>query len=104
MSPGTPPSVDVTFIDANVVYNWDSGRVRPYVTGGVGAYQKNASSSSASDFISEFDEITFGVNGGGLDWHLGERWALKFEAVLHALTGEDPQTILIGTAGFKFWF
>jgi len=42
--------------------------------------------------------------GGGIDWFLGPRWALKFEGTLHAVTGEDPNTIFIGTAGAKFWF
>ena len=101
--PGDRLSVDATFVNANVVYNWEGGKIHPFITGGVGAYQKDVSSNLPNS--SRFDETTFGLNGGGgVDWYLGERWALKFEGVLHALTGEDPKTILVGTAGFKFWF
>jgi len=98
--PGNP-SVDFTFVNANVVYNWEGGRIHPYVTGGVGLYDKSASSGLPPDS----DETTFGVNGGGgIDWFLGARWALKFEGTFHGLTGEDPSTILLGTAGVQFWF
>jgi len=104
-SPGDSLSVDATFLNANIVYNWEGGRVHPYVTGGIGAYDKSASSNLPSEISSKFDETAFGVNGGGgLDWYLGESWALKFEGVVHALAGEDPKTIVIGTAGVKFWF
>jgi len=93
--------IDFIFLDANVLYNWEGGRIHPYVTGGVGLYQKNASSGLPSGF----DETVFGLNGGGgIDWFLGSRWAIEFEGTLHGLTGEDPNTILFGTAGFKFWF
>jgi hypothetical protein len=98
--PGSP-SVDTTFLNANVVYNWEGGRVHPYLTGGIGLYDKNASAGLPS----KFDETSFGLNGGGgIDWFLGDRWALKFEGTLHSLTGEDPNTLLVVTAGFKFWF
>ena len=94
-------SVDIVFVNANIVYNWEHGRIHPYVTGGIGVYQKNGS----SDLPSEFDETVFGLNGGGgIDWFLGSRWGLKFEGILHGLTGENPNTALLGTAGFMFWF
>ena len=99
--PGVNASVDITFINANVLYNWEGGWIHPYVTGGVGLYQKNAS----SNLPSEFDETVFGANGGGgIDWFLGSRWALKFEGTFHTMTGENPNTALLGTAGFMFWF
>jgi hypothetical protein len=104
---GERVKVDATFLTANVVYNWEGNRVHPFVTGGIGAYQKDASprGSSVAATINRFDETTFGVNGGGgLDWYLGSNWAIKFEGVLHALTGENPKAIAVGTAGFKFWF
>jgi hypothetical protein len=95
------PSLDVTFFNANVVYNWEGGRIHPYVTGGVGFYDKNGSSSLPS----LFDESAFGVNaGGGINWFLGSRWGLKFEATFHGLSGENPDTFLLGTAGAIFWF
>jgi len=94
-------SVDATFLTGNILYNWEGGSVHPYVTGGVGVYQKDGSSSLPS----EFDETVIGLNGGGgIDWFLGSRWALEFEGTLHGLTGEDPNTFLLATAGIKFWF
>jgi len=94
-------SIDATFLTGNVLYNWEGGHVHPYVTGGVGVYQKDAS----SNLPSKFDETVFGLNGGGgIDWFLGSRWALEFEGTFHGLIGENPDTALLGTAGIKFWF
>ena len=42
--------------------------------------------------------------GGGLDWFLGERWALKFEGTVHGVAGEEPDSFFLGTVGFKWWF
>ena len=99
--PGGNATVDTTFLNANVVYNWEGGRVHPFVTGGVGLYMKDGSSNLPSDF----DENVFGVNGGGgIQWFLGARWALKFEGTVHLVSGEAPDTMLLGTAGFMFWF
>lgn len=98
--PGNP-SLDFTFFNANYVYNWERGKFHPFLTGGIGLYQKDGSSSLPS----EFDESVFGLNGGGgVDWFLGPRWGLKFEGTLHVLTGENPNTILLGTGGVMFWF
>jgi hypothetical protein len=94
-------SVDTTFLTANVLYNWEGGVIHPYLTGGAGLYQKNGS----SDLPSRFDESVFGVNGGGgIDWYLGSRWALEFEGTFHGLSGENPNTLFLGSAGVKFWF
>ena len=93
-------SVDSTLFNANFVYNWERGKLHPFATAGVGLYDH----SGSPDLPDDFDETTFGVNGGGLYWFLGARWGLKFEGTLHALTGEDPNTVLMGTAGAIFWF
>ena len=95
------PSVDITFLNANIVYNWEGGRIHPYVTGGIGVYNKDGS----SNLPSEFDETVFGLNGGGgIEWFLGSRWGLKFEGIFHGLTGENPNTALLATGGVMFWF
>jgi hypothetical protein len=95
------PKVDTMFFNANFVYNWERGKIHPFATAGIGAYNKNASSGLPSDL----DETVFGVNaGGGIDWFIGSRWGLKFEGTFHGLTGNDPNTILVGTAGVMFWF
>ena len=94
-------SVDSTYFNANFVYNWERGKLHPYATAGIGLYDQSA----GHDLPDDFDESVFGVNGGGgLYWFLGSRWALKFEGTVHALTGEDPNTVVMGTAGAIFWF
>jgi hypothetical protein len=95
------PKADVAFINASFVYNWECGKVHPFATAGIGVYDKNGSNGLPP----EFDETVFGVNaGGGIDWFLGPRWGLKFEGSLHGLTGDDPNTFFLGTAGVIFWF
>lgn len=96
------PSVDARFLLGNAVYYWDREKIQPFVTGGAGLYQKDGS----RNLPSRFDETVVGVNGGGgVDWFFGDsRWAIKFEGTVHALTGENPDTFFLGTAGFKFWF
>ena len=98
--PGNP-KVNTTFLDANFVYNWERGNLHPFATAGIGAYRKNGSSALPP----QFDETAFGLNaGGGVDWFLGRRWGLKFEGSMHGLTGENPNTFLLATAGVMFWF
>ena len=93
--------VDFTFLNGNVSYNWEGGSLHPFVTGGIGLYSKDASSSLPPDT----DGTEFGLNaGGGLDWFLGERWALKFEGTFHGLAGDEPDSFFLGTVGFKWWF
>lgn len=93
--------VEHTFINGNVLYNWEGGYVHPYITGGVGFYMKDASNSLPPD--AEDDEL--GLNfGGGVDWFVGERWAIKFEGTIHILAGEEPNDFLLASAGVKWWF
>ena len=94
-------SIDSAFFNANFVYNWEHGKIHPFATAGIGLYDQSAS----ADLPDDFDDTTFGVNGGGgIYWFLGARWGLKFEGTLHALTGEDPNTVFMGTGGAIFWF
>jgi hypothetical protein len=80
---------------------WERGQVHPYVTGGIGLSDKSASSGLPS----RFDDRGFGVNaGGGLNWFVGAPWGLKFEGTIHAMSGETPDALCIGTAGAMFWF
>lgn len=98
-----PPGADVNykFVNGNVVYNWEQGWVHPFVTGGVGLYSKDASGSLPPNS----DDTEIGLNvGGGIDWFVHERFAIKFEGALHGLTGEEPDSFFLGTAGVKWWF
>lgn len=93
--------VDFMFVNANLAYNWEGGWTHPFVTGGLGLYSKDASSSLPSNSGDTVPGLNF---GGGFDWFIGSRWALKFEGTFHALTGEKPNSFLLGTAGVKWWF
>jgi len=94
-------SVDFKYLNFNVLYNWEGGWVHPFVTGGVGYYIKDA----ASSLPPKADDNEFGLNGGGgIDWFIHRRFALKFEGTFHGLTGAEPDTFFVGTAGAKWWF
>jgi hypothetical protein len=93
--------VEFTFFNGNVSYNWEYGWVHPYITGGVGFYTKDASASLPPDA----DDDELGLNfGGGVDWFMGARWALKFEGTLHVLGGDAPDDFILGSVGVKWWF
>ena len=94
-------SIDYTFVNANVLYNWEGGWVHPYITGGVGTYTKDASTGLPR----HSDDTEVGANGGGgIDWFVHQRFAIKFEGTFHVLTGEEPKSFFLATAGVKFWF
>lgn len=93
-------NVDIDFFNANVVYNWEHGEIHPFVTGGVGLYDR-----SARNLPGNFGGTELGLNGGGgIDWFLGERWALKFEGTFHGVSGEKPDWFFMATAGAIVWF
>ncbi|HET9481588.1 MAG TPA: outer membrane beta-barrel protein [Candidatus Polarisedimenticolia bacterium] len=94
--------IDYKFVNANIVYNWEGDSVHPYVTGGVGAYFKDA---NGRFLPSDSDDTEIGLNGGGgLDILLTDQWAIKVEGVFHGLTGAEPDAFFAATAGAKFWF
>ncbi len=101
--PGSGPggSVDVMFINANILYNWNEGVVRPYVTGGIGLYDEDPDGPG----IDGDGDIEIGINGGGgLDIFFQPQWAIKIEGTLHGISGDGPDTVFAGTGGVKFHF
>ena len=77
---GTVRPVTVT---GNAVYNWEGGKLHPYVTGGVGFYRyrfnENALEASANKAGANF--------GGGLEWFLTRGDTITGEVLFHAVPG-----------------
>lgn len=68
------------YADANVVYNWEGGRIHPFVTGGVGVYHYHGSVTGAQDR----SDTKPGVNvGGGVEVFLNRSAALTGELQYH---------------------
>lgn len=87
--------VDIFSCTANIVYQWEGGVVHPFVTGGLGLY----------NYDSDLDDSDLepGINGGGgINWYLANRFALKFEALLHATDAREPDSYLALTAGARW--
>lgn len=90
-------------VDLN--YNWEGGKLHPFVGTGVGAYfiqpKDNGKSFGASETKAGFNV------GGGLEYFTGRTVALKGEARYHIIGrtagGQDPSG-LVFTAGLKkYW-
>jgi len=98
---GRSVDVDMTMVNANIVYAWQSDNLRPYVTGGVGLYDE----SSSRDLPGVGDGAELGFNlGGGLDLYLDPQWAIKFEGTFHGMSGDEPDSFFALTVGAKFNF
>ena len=99
---GNGNEVDISFVDANIVFNWLQQGLRPFVTGGVGLYNEDASGPLGRVVD---DGIEIGVNGGGgLDIFFQDQWAIKVEGLLHVVSGDGPDGFFSGTVGVKFHF
>jgi hypothetical protein len=90
---------------ADVNYNWERGKWHPFVGGGLGAYflQHKLNDESFGD-----SETKAGVNlGGGIEYFVNQRAALKFEGRYHAVGntqfGYDPSGFAL-TVGLKRYF
>jgi len=99
---GGSVDVDMIIFNANIVYAWPSGSLRPYVTGGVGVYDEDSSRPSVSGVGDGF-ELGFNF-GGGLDLYVAPQWAIKFEGTFHGMSGDDPNSFFAATIGAKFDF
>lgn len=92
--------VDVTFVNGNIVYSWNSDNLRPYVTGGVGFYNIDPSGPVSID-----DDTEIGFNGGGgLDIYFDSHWALTVEGLFHGYSSDGPDSFLAATVGARYRF
>jgi len=93
--------VDVIILNANALYYWESGALRPFVTGGVGFYDTDPSGSD----IHGGGDTEIGFNcGGGLDIFVQRDWAIKVEGTFHGFSSDGPDSFFSATVGAKFQF
>lgn len=87
--------VDIISMNANVLYQWEGGTVHPFVTGGIGVYNYEADLDD--------DDLEPGLNaGGGLNFYLADRFAIKVETLVHGTDGREPDSYLTGTVGARW--
>jgi opacity protein-like surface antigen len=78
-------------LNGNVVYNWEGGKVHPYVTAGVGWYHYRFEEAQFEDSANKF-----GLNfGGGVEWFISRRDSLTGEAIYHAITDDEVRSPLM---------
>lgn len=77
-------TVDPVVLDGNLVYNFEGGKVHPYVTGGIGMYhyRLNEGSTLGSDTKAGFDL------GGGAEYFLTRRDTITGEVLVHIVPGD----------------
>ncbi|HEY3174472.1 MAG TPA: outer membrane beta-barrel protein [Candidatus Polarisedimenticolia bacterium] len=93
---------DVLLATAGIVYNWEPGPVRPFISGGAGIYDKRFSGPAVQGAD---DGIEVGFNaGGGLDIPFESHWAIRIEGLLHGVTGDDPNSFFALTGGARYRF
>jgi hypothetical protein len=67
-------------LDGNVLYNWEGGKVHPYVTTGVGMYRYRSTIAGAPDG----SDTHAGFNiGGGIEYFFTRRATFTAEALYH---------------------
>jgi Outer membrane protein beta-barrel domain len=77
-------------MNGNVVYNWEGGKVHPYVTGGVGWYHYRFEEAQIKDTANKF-----GLNfGGGVEWFISRRDSITGEVLYHAITDDEVRAPL----------
>jgi len=67
-------------LDGNILYNWEGGKVHPYVTAGVGMYRYRSTIAGAPD--GSDTDAGFNV-GGGFEYFLTRRATVTGEALYH---------------------
>jgi hypothetical protein len=89
----------------NVVYNWEGGKIHPFVTAGAGAYFVRLKREDRGD---PDGETRGGINlGGGLEYFIDGRTSVKGEArwdVVSHPPGQPDATGLSLTIGLKRYF
>lgn len=100
-------NVRPTYFNGNVVYNWEGGSWHPFVTGGVGVYHYRV---SEPPFRGTTTKPGFDA-GGGLEYFLTGRDALKGEVLYHGVSGQAAgpfasvdTSFWTATVGFKRYF
>jgi hypothetical protein len=89
----------------NGTYNWEGGRIHPFVTGGAGAYFVRLKREGNTD---PDGETRGGINvGGGIEYFVGARTTIKGEGRLDIVSHPPGLTDATGftlTIGLKRYF
>ena len=94
--PGVGPvDLDLFSFNGNVLYQWEGGVVHPFVGGGLGIYNYDPDVGDGDA------EIGFN-GGGGVNFYLAERFAIKVEGQFHVTDGPEPDSYFAGTAGARW--
>ena len=94
---GFTGTINPTFFDGNVVYNWEGGAVHPFVTGGVGLYHYRSSINGAptgGDTRPGFDV------GGGVELFFHRRATVTAEGLYHAVSQVDTPVTVFNQGSF----
>jgi hypothetical protein len=80
--PRPDSKVKPLFVDGNIVYNWEGGKVHPYVTGGLGWYHYDfegppVDGASTNEFGGDL--------GGGAEYFYTRHTTLTFELLFHVV-------------------
>src|SRR5262245_57358848 len=96
---GFTGSVKPLALDGNVVYNWEGGKIHPFVTGGVGLYHYHFSENDIDGSANKF-----GVNGGGgLEYFLTRHATATTELLYHKTTEPTMQSPLTVYSNSSYW-
>ncbi len=89
-------SISGPYLTANISHNWFGRRIFPYLTVGLGAYALENGAHR---------DLAPGMNGGGgIEIRFTDTLTLRAETTLHAITGDAPSPIGIGSVGLKFYY
>ena len=84
-------------LDGNVVYNWEGGKIHPYVTGGLGFYHFRYTESNINTTDSHFG----GDSGGGAEYFFTRHDTITAEVLAHIIEG--PAQSALATYRATYW-
>lgn len=88
-------NVDILMLLADVGYQWEGGKVHPFVLGGIGFY----------DYDHDFGggDLELGANfGGGANFYITPRFAIKLEGMLHGTSATEPDSFFNVSVGARW--
>lgn len=91
-------SVDPVYFAANAVYNWEGGKLHPYVTGGLGIYLRRASETLTANATDTAVGADF---GGGAEYFFRRHDTITGELLYHAVG--QIETPLATFPNGSFW-
>jgi opacity protein-like surface antigen len=84
-------------INGTLVYNWDRGLLRPYLTAGFGWYNFRFTEAEIDESDAKFGLVL----GGGVEYAFTGSDSVTGELLIHAITGEAEGTF--AEYGAAFW-